>query len=366
MSVYYQALRARGAISGGPTRSPLIALSTAAGILSEDSSPVGKSRRRRAIAVLVGSCTIGRTPEEWAPRDFAHAIQIMGGQLDGISGMWFSHHPPAPAPPGTPGPPDANQALAQEQAARNFLNSTASPLPAECCACLNVYDIDPPPELAGNVAMASFKITVQAPASTVRSATDPRCWAKCNPEFFDATNMVTDCSGSGTLLSSASPSDCGTVQLNGPLLELMRIGGSMTCAGPGPDARFTNILNITAVPSTSDYQTNYNLCKSIDSKLPCQSSTPGGVDVDCGCAKTVSITPSETTLFGVKYLKFSDPSLGDLTIVGLKAMVDYILDRGVCCGGSSAPAESCQLCADPILDEDGEKLPCSGPAKSCP
>src|SRR5512143_14236 len=46
MSVYYQALRARGAISGGPTRSPLIALSTAADILSEDSSAVGESRRR--------------------------------------------------------------------------------------------------------------------------------------------------------------------------------------------------------------------------------------------------------------------------------------------------------------------------------
>jgi hypothetical protein len=177
--------------------------------------------------------------------------------------------------------------------------------------------------------------------------TDPRCWAKCNPTFFTDSYFVADCSGTSTS-PETDPVSCGQEEFeNKVLLEKVQYLTLPEACTP-PQIQFTNLLRVGAKKQPNDgYRMEYELCKAIDSTI-CGGS--GGLSVDCGCTKALDDGRGETTLSGVKYIRFCDADLDDWTLVGLRAMVDEIRDNGVCCG-MTGPKPECDSCDPPPLDE---------------
>jgi hypothetical protein len=109
------------------------------------------------------------------------------------------------------------------------------------------------------------------------------------------------------------------------------------------------------------YQVDYGVCGSIDSSMGDCLCETGGVDVDCGRTQTWIRTKSPESVYvsGVKYLKFSkrqkDYGLDALAPVGLRMMLDDIVEDGVCCSTTGATigpgaAGKCS-CDGPVLDE---------------
>jgi hypothetical protein len=386
LSIYYHALLVRKELPNPNIRAercPPTNLTTAAEILAKDHSADGVSRRRRAIAVLAGSSQPANLVEDWRPRELRDALRTLAGTgfMKAFSSAWLSlssrHHrmttartpgpgmhpdssPPAAATP--PGPTVQDDPMAMEQTALNILNQAGSVLPPRCCTCLQVYDFDPPPETA-KVAMAFFNMTITRPSADVSAAIDPRCWTKCNSDFFKATNLVVDCSGSTVPMPSPQP--CGTAVLNGCLFEHVEYTPTLGCPNfNSPTVLFKNILKVDTLMSTN-YEMDYALALSKDSKLPCQGSGSGQIDVDSGCA-IAEPALAGTRMRGVKYVKFADPTLANWTVVGLRGIVDEIQQVGVCCGAPAPAPGECHECAMPQLDEN-PGCPCASSAtNSCP
>jgi hypothetical protein len=378
LSIYYHALKERGELPAPDKEKwPPMLLDRAAGILAKDSSPESVSRLRRAVAVLVGSSTIAVKAKEWQPVEFRDALLtlVKPETLDNISRVWFTELREPVKPVGvpreeapslrdrslTPEPPPPSpraakvskkgqaqqQSISQEQAALNALNAPGSGYPASCCACLTDYHIESQTETSA--AMAWFRINVWRSQPEVSRAFDPRCWSSCNPEFFRKTQMATDCSASIPSQTSPAPNTCGKDDLDGKLFEKVQFDSACTNK---PALRFKNKLWIVTQLDTAsgNYHVDYGLCRSIRSKLPCASEHNGGIAVDCGYTAT-DASPVGSYVQGLKRLKFSDPALANWTAVGLRAMVDGIVEKGVCCG-ASAPAQGCESCPGPIVQED--------------
>jgi hypothetical protein len=384
LSIYYYALHVRKELPNPDLRAercPPVKPSTAAEILARDHSADGVSRRRRAIAVLAGSSQPAKLVDDWTPVELRDALRTLAGPafMEAFSKAWLRlssmHHRmttartpgrgmcPDSSPPSTATPPQPgiqDDPMAKEQTALNILNQAGSGLPPRCCTCLQVYDYDPPPETA-KVAMAFFNMTITRSSADVSAAIDPRCWAKCNSDFFKTTNMVTDCSGSTSPMPSPQP--CGTAVLNGCLFEHVEFTPTLGCPNSNsPTVLFKNILKVDTLTSTN-YEMDYALAFSKESKLPCQGNGSGQISVDSGCA-IAEPSLAGTRMRGVKYVKFNDPTLANWTVVGLRGMVDEVQQVGVCCG-APAPGE-CSECAMPQLDEN-PGCPCAGSAtSSCP
>ena len=79
--------------------------------------------------------------------------------------------------------------------------------------------------------MAFFKLNVARPQAEVHAVMDPRCWAQCNPNFFQTTHMVADCSGTD-LSPTGGPPVCGQQSFEGVLFEKVQY----TFPAPTPNA----------------------------------------------------------------------------------------------------------------------------------
>jgi len=340
-SIYYHALRSRHVLpSPERVRYPPGDVEDAAkrlAALTTDESPQAVSWRRRAIAVLVGSSIPAPTPEQWMPESFRHALITLHAPLTPIYDRWVhvqdQLHRRAECD-------SQEESMALEETAWNVLNSSGD-LPPACCACLRQYDIDG----SGSVALAYFELDVQRAPADASTGMDPRCWAKCEPSFFSDTHTVKDCSGSDNSPVGPDPI-CGQQELDpakAVVLEDVDYATLPNACNP-PDIQFQNLLKIGAEPqSDGGYTMQYALCLGVQSAI---CGAAGGLSVDCGCTGASDDGTGATNLWGIKYLRFCDPDLADWTVVGLRAMVDEIRERGVCCG-MTHPDKPCDWCNIP-------------------
>jgi len=186
---------------------------------------------------------------------------------------------------------------------------------------------------------------VQRAAVDVSVGIDPRCWATCEPSFFLATHTAGDCSGTNNSPSGPDP-NCGKEgldQTNAVLFENVDFATLPEACNP-PDIQFQNLLKVGAKPqSDGGYTMQYALCRGLQSSI---CGAAGGIGVDCGCTGASDDGTGATNIWGIKYLRFCDPDLGDWTVVGLRAMVDEIREQGVCCG-MTHPDKPCDWCNTP-------------------
>ena len=308
-SIYYDALHERHALpSPNRERYPPEDVVAAANLLAAD--PDAVSWKRMAIAKLVGSSQPGPTPNQWTPESFRDALIALHAPLDKISQAWL-------AQVGDSAKwrlKDANAAdvsLALEDAAWTAMNASDSPC-------------------QGNVApVCSRPISTQAAAACPRWATS---YSTSNTPGDVRIGMVPSLLGDvrprvlhpivpGERLQLDLPNHRRSTKMHRAIgyCEHGVAGARSVCGGTRDlhptQIEFTNLLKIGAAPQAGDgYAMSYAFCKGIDSSI---CGAQGGLSVDCGCIddQDDGSGTGNTTLYGVKYIRFCDPDLDNWTVV---------------------------------------------------
>ena len=212
-----------------------------------------------------------------------------------------------------------------------------------CCACLVAWDVRPPS--GSRPGMGYFMVSVARSFADMAPLTDPQSWAACGPTNFAASYVTTPAAcATAAPTPQPSPPAKGTTW-SAPLFESFRAAAAPRPGCNPNETRFRNVLHVEGVRTSTSYRYDYGLCRSIDHRVSC-SDGPAGITWDCGFT-SLQQDGTGSVLKGVKYLRFADGlGLNAWVQAGMRAMIDDIVDNGVCCGTTGTV--DCPVCAPPI------------------